>query len=113
MWTAPQHQLPPEGGPADPEAQRRGCGEAAPGGEKVTDLSQQDYAQLDIRSAVRVSNPNFIFAAFINNLAGSVHRMTQFHTIYNNVRQVITVTYFMKRKYLEVRLNKAKEGVKG
>ena len=39
--------------------------------------------------------------------------MTQFHTIYNNVRHVISVTYFKKRKYLEVRLNKAKEFVRG
>jgi len=38
-------------------------------------------------------------------------RMTQFHTIYDNVRHVISVTYFKKRKYLEVRLNKAKEFV--
>ena len=45
-------------------------------------------------------------------MAGSVHRMTQFHTIYNNERQVISVTYFKKRKYLEVRLNKAKESVR-
>ena len=40
-------------------------------------------------------------------------RMTQFHTIYDNVRHVISVTYFKKRKYLEVRLNKAKEFVRG
>ena len=40
-------------------------------------------------------------------------RFTQFHTIYDNVRHVITVTYFKKRKYLEVRLNKAKEFVRG
>ena len=39
--------------------------------------------------------------------------MTQFHTIYDNVRHVISVTYFKKRKYLEVRLNKAKEFVRG
>ena len=39
--------------------------------------------------------------------------MTQFHTIYDNVRHVISVTYFKKRKYLEVRLNKAKESVRG
>ena len=43
----------------------------------------------------------------------SDQRMTQFHTIYDNVRQVISVTYFKKRKYLEVRLNKAKESVRG
>ena len=39
--------------------------------------------------------------------------MTQFHTIYDNVRHVISVTYFKKRKYLEVRLNKSKEFVRG
>jgi len=40
-------------------------------------------------------------------------RITQFHSIYDNKRHVITVTYFKKRKYLEVRLNKAKEFVRG
>ena len=45
-------------------------------------------------------------------MAGPVYRMTQFHTIYNNVRHVISVSYFKKRKYLEVRLNKAKEFVR-
>ena len=39
--------------------------------------------------------------------------MTQFHTIYDNVRHVISVTYLKKRKFLEVRLNKAKESVRG
>ena len=39
--------------------------------------------------------------------------MTQFHTIYDNVRHVISVTYNKKRKYLEVRLNKSKEFVRG
>ena len=39
--------------------------------------------------------------------------MTQFHTIYDNVRHVISVTYFKKRKFLEVRLNKTKEFVRG
>ena len=39
--------------------------------------------------------------------------MTLFHTIYDNVRQVISVTYFKKRKFLEVRLNKTKECVRG
>ena len=54
-----------------------------------------------------------MFAAFINNLACSVLRITQFHSIYDNKRHVITVTYFKKRKYLEVRLNKAKDFVRG
>jgi len=49
----------------------------------------------------------------ITKSSTSDQRMTQFHAIYDNVRQVISVTYFKKRKYLEVRLNKAKEGVRG
>ena len=62
---------------------------------------------------MRVSNFNCQFAAFINNLAVSVHRITQFHAIYDNVRHVISVNYFKKRRFLEVRLNKAKESVRG
>ena len=57
-------------------------------------MSEQDYKEFNIRSAVRVSNFNFHFAAFINNLVGSIHRITEFHTIYDNVLHVISVTYF-------------------
>ena len=76
-------------------------------------MQEQNYEEFNRRSKVGVSNHDFIFAAFINNLAGPVYRMTQFHTIYDNVRHVISVTYFKKRKYLEVRLNKTKEVVRG
>ena len=41
MWTAPQHQFQSTDKPADSQAQRRGCGEAAPGGEGAVDLSEQ------------------------------------------------------------------------
>ena len=37
----------------------------------------------------------------------------QFHTIYANERHVVQVVYFKKRKYLEVKLGKKKEFVRG
>ena len=40
-------------------------------------------------------------------------RQSQFHTIYNDERHVITVTYLSKRRYLELRLYKKKYIVRG
>ena len=45
-------------------------------------------------------------------ICGPYERFVQFHTIFDNERRVITVTYFKKRKYLEVRLDKKKEFLK-
>ena len=41
------------------------------------------------------------------------NRKVQFHTIFANERQVIYVMYHKKRKYLEVKLGKCKEFVRG
>jgi len=67
----------------------------------------------DVEKLPEVKKELMICRNKITKSSTSDQRITQFHTIYDNVRQVISVTYFKKRKYLEVRLNKAKEFVRG
>ena len=47
------------------------------------------------------------------DLVASCDRLVQFHTIYNNERHVVAVTHLKKRKYLEVKLYKKKEILRG
>ena len=47
------------------------------------------------------------------DLVASCDRHVQFHMIFDNERQVVEVKYLKKRKYLEVRLGKYKEFLKG
>jgi len=62
----------------------------------------------DVESLPQVVKVLQICRNKIKHSKTSDQRMTQFYTIYDDVLHVISVTYFKKRKYLEVRLNKAK-----
>jgi len=66
----------------------------------------------DVESLPEVEKDLSLFRNKIVKSSTSDQRFTQFHTIYDNERHVISVTYYKIRKFLEVRLNKTKEFVR-